>query len=217
MGHPEKAVPPCPQSAPENTAHQRAQPQMCCGRAGGWHSPRGCSKEIRAQCQQDGDRAGGTGGAPDGRDLCEEARMGCPAAFCSRFCSQQDEGRARARVHFEQDFRRSGPLLIILLWQLRFGSRVTLLHTLMLPALKALSLLVPRCCSTSVPHWAPICHTQTCPSSAPCCAGPGWAGTARGGTVTPIPSQPCHPGGFALVLAPKGSPDNDPEQFSSGR
>lgn len=65
---------------------------------------------------------GGPGGAPDLRDLCGEARMGCPGAFCRRICSRQDEGRECAWVHLAEDLRGSGPLLIVLLWQLRFGS-----------------------------------------------------------------------------------------------
>lgn len=103
-------------------------------------------------------------------------------------------GRVKARVwvRLEGDLRRSAPLLVVLLWRLRFWLESLCSTPWPLPALGALSLLVPRCCSTSVTHWAHIwhiTHSPACPQRRGC-AGPGWAGRGRRwhGDTHPLPA-----------------------------
>lgn len=159
---------------------------------------------------------GGTGGAPHLRDLCEEARMECPGAFCRRFCSRQGEGRARVWVHSEEDLRRSAPLLIILLWQLRFGSHRSAPH----PGCSLPWKPFPSSCPDVAAHLShtgltSVTHKPAHPQHRGC-AGPGWAGRGRWWHSDTRPLQPCHPRALALALAPSGSPENDPEQPSLG-
>lgn len=97
-------------------------------------------------------------------------------------------------------------------------ARVSLFHTLAAPSpgspFPARAQMLQHICHTLGSH---LSHTNLPVLSTVAVRDQAGLAEAGGGTVTPIPSKPCHPKGLVLVLTPKGSPENDPEQLSLER